>query len=93
MRMSTSRDLFSGPGSRDSFLRRAYDKSRVYLSDQFVVGEYRMENYTSLIILAFTACSLAFMCYMEVIMDAFNGEGNDINRVPVKSRTSDEQKS
>lgn len=91
--MSEKRDLFNGPSSRDTFLRRAYDKSRVYLSNQFVVGEYRMENYASLIILVFTAIGFAFICYMEILLDAFNGEGNDINRVPVKRSTSDEEKS
>lgn len=83
-----SRDI----DSKDSFIRRAYDKYRAYIATHFVVGEYKIENMASLGVLVFTFIGFCSVWYLEIALNAFNGP-HDVNMLPEKGNKVEEQKS
>lgn len=78
--------------SKDSFIRRAYDKSRAYYSTHFVIGEYKIENAASLGVLVFTFIGFCSVWYIDIVLNAFNGS-YDVNQLPEKGDNVEEQKS
>lgn len=89
----SKRDFFRHWRKRDTFLHRAYDKSRAYLALHFVVGEYRMENYVSLAVIVFVSISFVFTMYLDFVLNEFHGADHDVNKIPQKTDAGDEKKS
>lgn len=67
----------------ESWIRRMYDKSRIFFDTHFEFGETAMSRSYTITLSVFVVVAFSIHCYAALVLDCY-GTPMDVNRLPVK---------